>query len=114
MQFKKFKQNVGVKSVISAIGLGAKLEAATSYGDFRHKSTDFNGGDWEVFVKRIDEYSSYCSSGEGVLLGALLYRLGYSNLADKVDNGLTWRNMSSVSGEFREAVVACIDPDWSK
>jgi hypothetical protein len=42
------------------------------------------------------------------VLTAVLYLLGYGDLADQFDEGRTWRRMHRVSGEHRAAVAACI------
>jgi hypothetical protein len=111
MHFSEFKNNIGVTSVLAALGLREKLAAAESYAELKRRANYMNEDEWAHFNKRVERFAGHASSGEAVLLTALLYRLGYDELADNLDRGRTWRNMYSVSGEFRAAVAACVDPE---
>jgi len=111
VDFKQFRSNVGVRSVLTAVGMGEELKESESYAELKHRACSLTDDEWKKFVKRVRSYTGYCRSGEGVLLAALLYRLGHDELADKLDRGRTWRRMYCVSGEFRAAVAACIDPE---
>jgi len=69
---------------------------------------EYNDCDEGRFVKAARRYDSVCSSGERVLLHAILYVTDFAWLADELDEGRTWRRMDNSSGEHRQAIVACI------
>ena len=62
-----------------------------------------NGG----FAKAARELAGAASSGEMVLLQALLHATDFSRLADEIAEGRAWRMMDHVSGEYQTA-AACI------
>lgn len=63
------------------------------------------------YVDAVQRYSGKCSSGERVLLLAILYATDFAWLADELDDGRTWRRLSYVSGGHRDAVITCLQSD---
>ncbi len=111
MKFHDFKRNVAVASVLAALGLRDELQDSTSFGDLNFLAQPDTDEDGEQFVRRVRRYAGVCSSGEAVVLAALLYLLGRDDLADEMDEGRTWHRIHRVSGEFRSAVAGCINPE---
>ena len=108
MTFDQFKKGVPAQELFAAMGLSDYLEKATNWGELRSLIVDFNGCDEGNFVERARRYDGVCSSGERVLLRAVMYVTDFAWLADELDEGRTWFRMSRASGEYREAVAACV------
>jgi hypothetical protein len=109
MDFAQFKSGCPAQAMFRRMGLIKYLEAANSWRALqdiiiRHN----NKADGGAFVAAAKHYAGQCSSGEQVVLHALLYALDFASLADELDGGWTWRRMNKVSGAHRQAVVACI------
>jgi hypothetical protein len=82
--------------------------ASSSWRALRRLIVDFNGADEGNFVELARQCDGVCSSGERVLLHAILYVTDFAWLADELGNGYVWRNMDRASGDYRLAVAACI------
>lgn len=96
------------RSIFRAMGLADYLESATSFRMLRHLIVDYNDCDKGLFVAAARRYEGVCSSGERVLLMAILCLTDFAWLADELQEGLTWQQFSRVGGDFRKAVTACI------
>ena len=108
MNFEWFKRSMPAKHVFRALGLEDHLDEAVSWSHLRRLIVAFNDCDEGHFVNRARRYDGYCSSGERVLLHAILHICDFSDLADEFDEGRTWHRMTNASGEFRQAVAACV------
>ena len=108
MDFETFKNSEPAKRAFRAMGVDDLLAASRSFGMLRRLVVDFNDCDEGRFVDAARKYAGTCSSGERVLLHAILYVTDFAWLADEFDKGHTWDRMSYVSGEHRQAVAACI------
>lgn len=108
MNFIKFKSSDPVKAAFRRMGLSQYLNAAQDWHELRSLIVDYNDCDAGRFVNVARRYDSECSSGERVLLHAILYVTDFPWLADELDKGCTWRRINMVSGEHRRAVCACI------
>jgi hypothetical protein len=84
------------------------LEAAQSWGSLCSLIVDYNDPDKGLFVDAARRCDGVCSSGERVLLHAILFATDFAWLADELTDGRAWRRMHNASGEWREAVAACI------
>ena len=113
MDFSDFKSNIAVTRVLVALDFGDELEAARSYNELKWRIDAVCREDdgWAEFKRRVDKFAGVCSSGEGVVLAAVLHFLGHDDLADQLDEGRTWRRMYKVSGPHLAAVGACIVQD---
>jgi hypothetical protein len=108
MDFATFKASHPARTIFRKLGLQDYLEAAQSWRHLRQLIVEFNGCDDGRFVAVAKITDGTCSSGERVLLHAILYVTDFAWLADKFAKGKAWQRMDSVSGEWREAVAACI------
>ena len=108
MDFEFFKSCDPAQAAFRSMRLGNHLAAAHSWQDLRDRIVEYNDCDEGHFVKAARRYDSVCSSGERVLLHAILYVTDFAWLADELDEGRTWRRMDNSSGEHRRAIVACI------
>lgn len=109
MDFMEFQKSVPARSIFRALGLGDYLESAVSWRSLRTLIVAFNDCDAGNFVEVARKYAGVCSSGEGVLLRAILYVTDFAWLADELDKKRgTWRQFDRVSGEHLGCVVACI------
>lgn len=108
LDFAWFQQSRPARSVFRGMGLEEYLNQATSWPVLRGLIISYNEPDKGLFVEAARHYDGVCSSGERVLLHAILYVTDFAWLADELDGGRTWYRMDSVSGEWRKAVAACI------
>jgi hypothetical protein len=108
MDFAAFKTSHPAKIMFRKVGLEQLLDEATSWRMLRAFVVDFNGCDKGHFVKIARRLDGVCSSGERVLLHAILYATDFAWLADKLAKGKAWQHMDRVDGTWREAVAACI------
>jgi len=106
--FDDFKRGEPARSVFRAMGLLEYLEASESWRSLRELIVDFNGCDRGEFVEVARNYEGVCSSGERVLLHAILYATDFAWLADELGNGRVWQSFDRVSGDFKRAVAACV------
>jgi hypothetical protein len=108
MDFKRWKACDPVRSMFWKMDLLEQLEAANSWRSLRSVMVAFNGCDEGRFVALARDCDGVCSSGERVLLHAILYVTDFAWLADELAGGHAWRNMDRASGDHRLAVAACI------
>jgi hypothetical protein len=108
LTFAEFKRGTPARSMFRKMGLTAYLEAAQSWRMLRELIVDFNDPDEGHFVEAARECNGTASSGERVLLHAILYVTDFAWLADELTCGRAWDRMDSVGGEWREAVAACV------
>jgi hypothetical protein len=106
--FEAFKAGQPARAIFRALGLSEYLEAATSWRVLRMLIVQFNDCDKGNFVALARRYDGVCSSGERVLLHAICYVTDFAWLADELGGKRVWQNMHRASGEWRQAVVACI------
>src|SRR5258708_20594322 len=66
---------------------------------------NFNGGDDGRFGAVARACDDTCSSGERVLLHAVLYVTDFAWLADELAGGRAWRGMADGDGEWGQAVA---------
>jgi hypothetical protein len=109
MTFNEFKASEPARSMFRKLGLLEVLETAQSWLSLRRMIVDFNDPDEGHFVKLARR--CVCSSGERVLLHAILYVTDFAWLADELDaedKSGTWQRFNRVSGDHRHCVAACI------
>ncbi len=109
MTFDEFKASEPAQSMFRKLGLSEYLEAADSWRMLRALLVHYNDTlDRGAVVKIARRCDGVCSSGERVLLHAILYAVDFAWLSDKMDGAHAWRRLANVSGEWRRAVAACI------
>jgi hypothetical protein len=108
MNFASFKASQPAQALFRKMGLTQYLEAADSWRALHTLIVDYNDCDKGRFVAAARRCAAVCSSGEQVLLHAVLYATDFAWLADELDDGHTWRRMHDVGGSHRQAVAACI------
>jgi hypothetical protein len=108
LTFADFKAGEPAQAMFRKLGLEQYLEAATSWRSLRRLIIDFNDPDVGRFVKLARRCDGVASSGERTLLHAILFVTDFAWLADELTEGRAWFRMDNVSGEFRDAVAACI------
>jgi hypothetical protein len=108
MDFASFKNCDPVKRIFRALNLGEPLQAVQSWGQLRRVVIKYNDQTNGRYVDAARIWAGKCSSGERVLLHAILYATDFGWLADELDDGRTWRRLDYVSGSHREAVIACL------
>jgi hypothetical protein len=113
MTFTEWKASRPVRAMFAKLDLTDILDTATSWRSLRALIVDFNDCDKGNFVARARDCDGVASSGERVLLHAILYVTDFAGLADELgtDNGgksRVWQNMDRASGEHRRCVAACI------
>ena len=111
MNFASFKAGKPAQAMFRKLGLLEYLEAAQSWRALRAIIVEFNGCDQGNFVDLARECDGVASSGERVLLHAILYVTDFAWLADELGGKCIWQNMDRVGGEWRMAVAACIAAD---
>jgi hypothetical protein len=121
MPFAEFKASRPARDMFDKMGLLDCLETATSWRSLRFLVVEFNGADEGNFVALARDCNGVASSGERILLHAILYVTDFAWLADELagadeadgkPRGKTWRNMDRASGEHRRCVAACIGAEW--
>ncbi len=65
-------------------------------------------GEVPDFPETAERRAQTASSGETVVLAALLYAANLKNLADRISDDGAWQAMGRASGDYRLAVLACI------
>lgn len=108
MDFNEFKASDPARAMFRKMGLLEYLEAATSWRALRSLIVDFNGCDEGNFVALARDLDGVASSGERVLLHAVLYVTDFAWLADELTAGKAWQRMDRVSGDHQRAVAACV------
>lgn len=108
MDFRQFKASRPARDMFAKMGLQDHLEAAPSWRGLRAMIVHFNNPDEGNFVKLARRCNGVCSSGERILLHAILYATDFAWLADELTDGRAWRDMDYASGEYRAAVAACV------
>jgi hypothetical protein len=123
MTFDEFKASDPARNIFRKMGLLEYLEESTSWPMLRTLIVRFNddsNGEFP-FVALARECDDVASSGERILLHAILYVTDFAWLADELagadeadgkPRGKTWRNMDRASGEHRRCVAACIGAEW--
>jgi hypothetical protein len=108
MNFAEFKMSRPAQSMFRKMDLLPYLAGAGSWRDLRELIVDFNKPDEGNFVNAARQCDGVCSSGERVLLHAILYVTDFAWLADELADGSAWRNMNRASGDHQRCVAACI------
>lgn len=108
MNFDQFKNCDPATTMFRKMGLADYLKAAQSWRQLRAMIVQFNDPDRGHFVKIAKQCDGTCSSGERILLHAIMYVCDFAWLADKLGGKKVWQNMNRAGGEFQEAVAACI------
>lgn len=108
MDFVAFKASQPAKAMFRKLGLTEYLEAASSWRALRGLIVDFNGCDEGRFVALARECDGVASSGERILLHAILYVTDFAWLADELTGAQAWQQMDRVGGDWRRAVAACV------
>lgn len=112
MDFAQFQQSSPARSMFRRLGFIDYLDAARSFHTLRALIVDHNDNEKRgAFVEAAKRADGTCSSGERILLHAILYVTDFAWLADELDKDSergTWRSFDRVSGDHRAAVVACI------
>lgn len=86
-----------------AKSLGVPVDNCASWNDYTSSCSQV-----KEFAKAAQKRSETASSGEAVVLCALLHAADYDSLSDKIAGGLVWKKMGIVSGDYKTAVLACI------
>lgn len=108
MDFAAFKASRPATAMFAKMGLLDILEGATSWRALRTLIVHFNDCDKGNFVALARECNGVASSGERILLHAILYVTDFAWLADELGGSKVWQNMDRVGGDWRRAVAACI------
>jgi len=108
MDFATFKAGQPARAMFRKMGLLDYLEVANSWRELRLLMVDFNGCDEGHFVALARECNGVSSSGERILLHAVLYVTDFAWLADELGGASIWQNMHRAGGDWRRAVAACI------
>jgi hypothetical protein len=108
MTFLEFKASAPARAMFRKMGLLEYLDDASSWRELRALIVQFNDCDKGNFVDIAKACDGVASSGERVLLHAILYVTDFAWLADELAEGKAWRNMDRASGDHRRAVAACI------
>jgi hypothetical protein len=108
LTFADFKAGQPAKSMFRKLRLERYLEAATSWQSLQTLIEDYNDPDKGLFVDAARRCDGVASSGERILLDAILYATDFAWLADELTERRAWARMGNVSGAWREAVAACI------
>lgn len=106
--FTKFKTGEPAQAMFRKLGLSEYLDAADSWRALRFLIVDFNGCDEGRFVALARVCDGVASSGERVLLHAILYVTDFAWLADELTGKNAWQQMNRASGDWRRAIAACI------
>lgn len=106
--FAAFKSGHPAQSIFRAMHLSEHLSAADSWRELCDLIVDFNHRSNGGFVENARKYDGVASSGERVLLHAILFATDFAWLADELTEGRAWRRMGVVNGAYRAAVAACI------
>jgi hypothetical protein len=112
MTFAEFQASAPARNIFRKVGVLEWLEAATSWRSLRFLIVKFNGADEGNFVALARDCDGVASSGERVLLHAILYVTDFAWLADELAAGKAWANMDRASGEHRRAVAACVGAEF--
>lgn len=110
--FASFKAGEPARSMFRKMGLLQYLEAAQSWRSLRRLIVDFNDPDVGHFVALARRCDGVSSSGERILLHAILYVTDFGWLADELSDGKTWRGFDRAGGDFKRAIAACIGAEF--
>ncbi|MDB5579808.1 MAG: hypothetical protein JWR80_4984 [Bradyrhizobium sp.] len=108
LSFDSFKSSSPAQAMFKKLGLSDYLDSALSWRMLQILIVDFNGCDKGHFVTLARRCDGVCSSGERVLLHAILYVTDFAWLADELQGKNVWQNMNRASGSWRLAVAACL------
>lgn len=109
MNFAEFKMSEPAQSMFRKMGILPYLAGANSWRSLRALIVDWNDNQERgAFVDIARRCDGVCSSGERILLHAILYVTNFAWLADELSDGHAWRNMNRASGEFQRCIAACI------
>jgi hypothetical protein len=111
MTFHQFQASHPARAIFRALGLSEYLDSAKSWPHLRHLIVEYNDPDQGRFVECARRYDGVCSSGERILLHAIIYVCDFAWLADELAAGRAWQRMDRASGEWRACVAACIAAD---
>ena len=111
MSFSAFRKSEPAIEIFGKLGLSEILEQAESWRSLREAIVAFNGADQGNFVKKARALEGVASSGERILLHAILYVTDFAWLADEFAGGAAWQSMHKVYGAWRLAVAYCIMAD---
>lgn len=110
--FQTFKSSRPAKEMFAKLGFQDLLSASESWSMLRTLVVDLNDnkerGAWVDAARHCD---GVCSSGERILLHAILATTDFAWLADELSGGHAWRRMHDAHGEYRTAVAACVAAD---
>lgn len=107
--FATFQSSQPAQDMFRMLGFEEFLTAAGSWRMLRSLIVDFNDNkERGAFVKAARHIDGVASSGERVLLHAILYVTDFAWLADELGAGEVWQDMNRVGGDYRRAVAACI------
>jgi hypothetical protein len=108
MNFASFKIGKPAGVMFRKLELEEFLESAQSWRSLQALIVHYNSynkGDFVALARRCD---GAASSGERVLLHAILYATDFAWLADELTAGRAWQRMNNADEEWRQAVAACI------
>jgi len=107
--FQSFKAGHPARAMFIKMGIEEYLKAAQSWRMLRSMIVDLNDNKKRgCFVDAARHAYGGASSGERVLLLAIMYVCDFAWLADELSDGQAWRRMRSAGGDYRRAVAACI------
>jgi hypothetical protein len=108
MNFASFKTSRPAKAMFRKLGLSDFLEAAENWRSLRESIIYFNNPYKGRFVALARKCDGVASSGERVLLHAILFATDFAWLADELTEGKAWRRMDRADEQHSLAVAACI------
>ncbi len=109
MHFDAFKAGDPAQDMFRKLGFEEFLSAASSWRTLRALIVDYNDKQKRgAFVDAARRCDGVASSGERILLHAILFATDFAWLADELANGQVWQRMDRVSGPHLNAVAACI------
>ena len=108
LTFAAFKAGTPAQAMFRKLGVKDYLQAATSWRTLRELIIAYNDPELGLFVDAARRCDGIASSGERILLHAILYATDFAWLADELAEGKAWRQMDRVSGQWAAAVAACI------
>jgi hypothetical protein len=112
--FETFKKNNAAREIFGRLDVLELLDDAGSWEDLRFLVVRYNDRQTDcAFVRRARELDGVASSGERVLLHAILSATDFAWLADEMDTApnhdcWVWRRFDVLSGSWRHALMCCI------
>lgn len=114
MTFAEFQASQPARDIFRKMGLLEYLESAHGWRSLRSAIVELNDNkDRGKLVALARDCDGVASSGERVLLHAVLYVTDFAWLADELGTdskgrSRVWANMDRASGEHRRCVAACV------